>query len=479
MNQTIVVGSGLAGLTSTLSLLQRNQKVILIEKTNKLGGNSIKASSGINGVPTSYQNNNGDTVEFFKQDSINSGKGLSNPELVSKLTSKSRSAIEWLTNDLGIDLSIVTQLGGHSYPRAHRGSGKLPPGFAIVSALIKKIEEYQPNVTILKQSKLIEILKSEKDNEVIGIKYTNELNETKTIYCNNLILATGGFSADTENSSLISKYRPDLINFPSSNGQQTTGDGIKIAEKDLNVKLIHMNKIQIHPTGFLNVGEPNLNWKILCGELMRGIGGILLNLKNGNRFINELETRDVVTDSILKNCKIDKESNELGLVKDTYISVLVISDKDYPKAHNHIDFYLSQDLLQKGNLNNLLNLMKKVNPKLSLLPEDLKDIFNNINTIIKGDKQDPLGRKSFGNQFLDQLIYFGLTTPVLHYSMGGIEIVNNQRVLQKNGKVFKNLYAIGEVSGGLHGENRLGGNSLLECVVFGREVSDHIVEDSV
>ncbi|KAI5951900.1 OSM1 [Candida jiufengensis] len=481
-NQSIVVGSGLAGLTTTFQLINNGSRVILLEKTDKLGGNSVKASSGINGVPTIYQHNNGDTIEFFQQDTIKSGKGLSNTDLVSTLTSKSLSAIEWLTKDIGVDLSKVTLLGGHSFPRTHRGSGPLPPGFAIVSSLIKKIEDIQTKkpdtITILKQSKLNKIISDEKNNKVNGVEYIDEVtNETKQISCKNLVLATGGYSADTQSldTSLISKHRPDLLQFASSNGQQTTGDGVKIAERDLDVKLIHMNKIQVHPTGFLNINDLNSKWKFLCGELLRGIGGVLLSPHNGERFINELETRDVVTDSVLKHCNVSCDSNGLAMEKDTYISVLVISEEDYAKANSHIDFYVYQKLLQKGTFEQLYDLLKKINPNLDLSYKELIEKFTYIDELVSGSKTDSLGRKSFGNKFSNKPIYFGLTTPVLHYSMGGIEIDKNSRAIKKNGEIFENLYAVGEVSGGLHGENRLGGNSLLECVVFGREVSNHIL----
>ena len=475
---TIVIGSGLAGLTTTLQLISNNHKVTLIEKTAKLGGNSIKASSGINGVPTIYQKNNDDTVEAFKQDTLKSGKGLCNSELVDELTERSRDAIEWLTQDLKIDLSLVAQLGGHSFARTHKGAGKLPPGFAIVSTLIKRIEEIQGNkpdvLTTLKNSRLVKIL-SEGD-KVKGVQYQDEsANEVKTEYGDNVVLATGGFSADTQNleTSLLKQYRPDLLKFPSSNGVQTTGDGQKVALRDVGAHLIQMDQIQVHPTGFIKLDDVGSHWKFLCGELMRGIGGILLT-PNGKRFINELTTRDVVTDAVVQNCEV-KHENELGLAVGSYVSVLVVSGDDYPKAASHIDFYASQGLLQKGNVEDLLKLLQKINPENDkLTTAELEQTFEDYGNAVKS-KRDLVGRTIFGNTISPEF-YFGLTTPVIHFAMGGIEVDTNAHVINSKGQTIPNLYAVGEVSAGVHGANRLGGSSLLECVVFGKIVSQQILK---
>lgn len=479
-NRTIVVGSGLAGLTTTLQLISQNHPVTMIEKPAKLGGNSIKASSGINGVPTIYQHND-DTVEAFKDDTLKSGKGLCNPSLVDELTSRSRDAIEWLTKDLKIDLSLVTQLGGHSFARTHKGAGKLPPGFSIVLTLIKRIEEIQvsnPDIlTIHKNSRLVKILSDGGDNnKVSGVQYQDQTsNEVKSEYGVNVVLATGGFSADTQNleTSLLKQYRPDLLQFASSNGEQTTGDGQKIALRDVNAHLIQMDQIQVHPTGFIKPENVASQWKFLCGELMRGIGGILLS-PNGYRFVNELTTRDVVTEAVMQHCQV-KQENKLGLPVGTYVSVLVVSGDDYPKAANHIDFYASQGLLQKGTLEDLLKLLQSINPENDkLTTTKLQQTFDEYNEVVKSKKKDTLNRTVFGSA-ISSPIYFGLTTPVLHFAMGGIEVDSHAHVINSQGQIIPNLYAVGEVSAGVHGANRLGGSSLLECVVFGKKVSQEIL----
>ncbi|KAK6204843.1 FAD binding domain-containing protein [Scheffersomyces amazonensis] len=459
---TAVIGTGLAGLSTTLNLLEKGYNVVLIEKTDKIGGNSIKASSGINGVLTKFQPP-GDSFGSFISDTIDSGKGLCNTELVSTLAENSKVAVEKLTDKYGIDLSKVTQLGGHSHARTHRGGGKLPPGFAIISSLQKQLElpEYNNRLTIIKNARFDKFIVENK--AVVGLEYLLQLedNARKQLLVDNIVLATGGYSADFDPSGLLLKNRPDVKHLASTNGIQTTGDGQKIALRDLDAKLIHLDKVQIHPTGFINRKNVNDKWKFLCGELLRGIGGILVNPNTGTRFVNELSTRDVVTDAIFKNCKIS-QGNKLDLEEDTAVSVILINEQDYSKADSHIDFYKSQGLLNLGNYGDVFKLVQELNPVFNIPKEEYGKLFNNYNEDFNMNKQ----------------VYYGLITPVLHFTMGGIQIDVNGNVINKLDQIIPNVYAVGEVSGGVHGANRLGGSSLLECVVFGQVVANSIINSS-
>lgn len=461
----VVVGSGLAGLTATLELLAKGFSVALIEKTDRLGGNSAKASSGINGVPTKFQDaSDGDSALNFYDDTILSGKGLSDRRLVQILTDNSADAVHWLADNHNVDLSSVSILGGHSHARTHRGSGALPPGFAIISALSKKLE-LAPNVDVKKQHQLLEIVKD--GSKVVGIETQDSENRKQFVASKNVVLATGGFSADfSGTSSLIKRFRPDLLKFPLTNGQQTTGDGQKIAERDLGVELLHMDKIQVHPTGFLQLKDATTassKWKFLCGELIRGIGGILISLVDGNRFVNELRTRDEVSSHIISHCSTKDDGPA--------VAVIVVGEQDYLKAKSHIDFYVSQLVMFKGTSSDLLEKLREVQPH-KISQATIEKSISTYNLDLSG--VDSFGRKDRGNE-IGETFFFGFVTPVLHFAMGGIKINSDAQVVTKNGPL-ENVFAIGEVSGGLHGNNRLGGSSLLECVVFGRKVAQHIAE---
>lgn len=455
----VVVGSGLAGLTATLSLAQKGMKVALLEKTDKLGGNSIKASSGINGAQTRFQEP-GDLVSLFAQDTIKSGKGLSNAQLVDVLSKNSADAIHWLSDECGVDLSAVAMLGGHSFARTHRGKGPLPPGFAIVSALIKRIEAAK-NVDVLKLTTL-RSFRIHSDLVADGVE-VEDPDHKFTLLSKNIVLATGGFSADFSSSSLLQRYRPDLVHLPLTNGQQTTGDGQKLAEKQLNARLIDMDAIQVHPTGFIQLKDDltvGSKWKFLCGELIRGIGGVLLSPNTGARFVNELTTRDNVTHGVFESCQSDSN---------TAFCVVAVSEEDYLKAKPHIDFYISQSLMFKGNVVDVASRAKQISSK-PIDPEKLAGGLKEYNLAIGNDK---LGRTNFGNPF-GKDFYYGFVTPVLHFTMGGVAINDHAQVITDSGEPMQNVYAIGEVSGGVHGANRLGGSSLLECVVFGRRVAEKL-----
>lgn len=461
----VVVGTGLAGLTAALSTAEKHKSVIILEKSAKYGGNSIKASSGINGVPTKYQPVKGDTVDLFIEDALKSGKDKCQDDLIRQLTSKSSSAIYWLVEH-GINLLEVSQLGGHSMPRTHRGNSNLAPGYDIIRSLIRKVEN-DDNIQLRMNSRLTGIRMS--GGKVTGVVY-QEGEKLVQVSCDNLILATGGYAADTiTQDSLIKKYRPDLAELPTTNAGSISGDGIKIASRDCGVKLIDMSEIQINPTGFVNLTKEsaNIHNKILCAELLRGIGGILVSPITGKRFVNEMGTRDVVSDGVFTHCRIpDSDFN----VEQKYISLIIIDPLDEIKARTHINFYQSRGLLHKGTIEQIEAFAKKINKEFD--KTWLIDAFESYNS--GHGYHDQYQRKYFGSKFESTEFYYGATTPVLHFSMGGIAINVKGQAYNEHNETIDNLYAVGEIAGGVHGRNRLGGNSLLECVVFAREAAANI-----
>ncbi|ODV97719.1 hypothetical protein PACTADRAFT_224 [Pachysolen tannophilus NRRL Y-2460] len=472
MPSAVVVGSGFAGLSTTYHLLNNGFKVTLLEKTPVVGfhSNSNKASSGINGAETRFQRAQGvsdDSADLFYRDSLHSAKDSARPDLLKVLTFRSNEIIEWLSNDLQIDLSTVSQLGGHSKPRTHRGSSGLPPGYAIISQLVKFVKN-QENLTVLSSSRAIKLLTDDGERKkIIGLEYQDESGTlsnpaiTKKINTNVVVLATGGYSADfTSQNSLLSQYRRDLIKLPSTNGQQTTGDGIKLAA-DIGARLVDMDKVQLHPTGFVDPQDPNNKWKILAGEVLRGCGGILLN-QHGHRFVDELQTRDLVAEAI----RSSENSQVISHV------TLVISGNSYNEIKTHLDFYISKGLVFKATL-------KELSERLNIPLLDLVHQLQSYNIHRLNKTPDEFGRTIFGEPFgidADSIIYYGTITPVLHFTMGGVEIDEHSRVYDNNNEIIDGLYAVGEVSGGVHGANRLGGSSLLESGVFSKVASEDIIE---
>ncbi|RFU31742.1 hypothetical protein B7463_g4614, partial [Scytalidium lignicola] len=444
----IVVGSGLAGLSAASELIARGVEVRLLERAAKPGGNSMKASSGINGAPTRWQPGPPFSDVSFYEDAIRSaGAVLSTAKkqresLISTLTNSSSSAIDWLFNEKGIDLSVVVQLGGHSFPRTHRGAGKTPPGAAIVTTLLKNLKENE-KFHLETNCLVTKVLKPEQ--VVGGVEY--ECDGEKKKLEGPVIFTTGGFAGDAH--GLLATYRPDLVGFPSTNeprpGSQPLLTGI-------GAQLLDMEEVQIHPTAFVDPKDALNPVKFLAAELLRGEGGLLLH--NGKRFVNEMETRKNVTDAFLRFSSVDNTPKQFDVQ-------LVLDEGVYRNASSHVDFYLWKGLMRKTTV-----------AELGL---EAIETLREYALAVDGKKADPFGRKYFGHWELkpedirgESVVYVGRVTPAVHFTMGGVVINERGEVLDARGNAMKGLWAAGEVTGGIHGENRLGGSSLLECVVFGR-----------
>lgn len=449
----VVIGSGLAGLTASAQLAKLNISVILLEKASSIGGNSIKASSGINGAHTTTQMklNVEDSPELFIQDTIKSAKQRGVIKLMEKLSKDSADAISWLQNEFDVPLDKVAQLGGHSIPRTHRSSGKLPPGFQLVSQLRKAIESYGEAVKVHLESKVVDI-KMNGNNAVEQVIYEDSKG-THSISTNNVVFCTGGFGF---NKKLLERYAPHLVDLPTTNGEQTLGEGQILLEK-LGAQLIDMDQIQVHPTGFVDPTNEQSNWKILAAEALRGLGGVLINPDTGLRFTNELNTRDLVTEAIQTHCS-------------TKTAWIVMSEDLYSNYKPNLDFYMFKKLVSKTTVQ---EFAVKLGMDVSQLIDELIS-YSDLST------KDKFGRNYRENPFPNNLsaeteIFVGKITPVVHFTMGGAKIDENARVLNNQGiPVANGIYAAGEVSGGVHGANRLGGSSLLECVVFGRQAAKSI-----
>jgi len=450
--KVIVVGGGLSGLSAAHTILQSGGNVLVLDKQSFFGGNSTKATSGINGALTRTQVDHEirDSVQQFYADTLKSARDKARPELIKVLTYKSASAIEWLQEEFNLDLTLVSRLGGHSQPRTHRGHDAKFPGMAITYALMQRLEELsetQPErVKIIKKAKVTKINKV--GNKVTGVDYEFE-GKTYTEH-GPVVLATGGYAADFTENSFIKKYRPDTYHLSTTNGSHATGDGQKMVI-DIGGNGIDLDKIQVHPTGLVDPKDPKAKTKFLAAEALRGEGGLLLNA-TGDRFCDELGHRDYVSGEMFKN---------------KFPIRLVLNSKASKVLDFHTRHYSGRGLMKKMTGQQLAK-------EIGCTPEKLQSVFQDYNDIAAGKKKDPYGKKFFHNVPFDikDDFHVALMEPVLHFTMGGIEINDKSEVLNSEGKPFEGLYACGEVAGGVHGANRLGGSSLLGCVVYGRVAGD-------
>jgi aromatic-L-amino-acid decarboxylase len=462
LHPVIIVGSGLAGLSAASTLISHHIPVQMLDRAPKPGGNSIKASSGINGAGTRFQDTD-DNADIFLQDTLKSAGEAFNhagtderarrEKLISTLASRSADAVHWLVDEKGVDLSRVAQLGGHSFPRTHRGAGRDPPGFSIVGTLLKELKGHelfslQSGARVTRVVKEGECVKGVEYVTVEGGGAWQGQAQTQTHTLNGpVIFATGGFAGDSR--GMLAQYRPDLANFPSTNEAR---EGTQPILEAVGASVVDMDCVQVHPTGFVDPKNPAALVKILAAEMLRGEGGILLN-GDGSRFVNELETRQHVVDTIVESTSRMETSTRQWDV------TLVLDESSAAAAGSHMDFYVAKGLMQKTTVGEL-DL-----PAVKALQE--------YGDVVSGKKTDPFGRKSFGHWKLTEVmpeyeVYTGQVTPVIHFTMGGVVIDEHGRVIGAEGTPIDGLWAAGEVTGGVHGQNRLGGSSLLECVVFGR-----------
>ncbi|KAK1143233.1 Osmotic growth protein [Aspergillus melleus] len=458
--RVIVVGGGLSGLSAAHTVYLNGGNVLVLDKQAFFGGNSTKATSGINGALTRTQVDLGiaDSVKTFYEDTLKSARDKARPELIKVLTYKSAAAVEWLQDVFNLDLTLVSRLGGHSQPRTHRGHDAKFPGMAITYALMQRLEELSEQdptrVQIVKKARVTSINKS--GNHVTGVTY--EYNGESTSADGVVVLATGGYAADFGDGSLLKQHRPDTFGLSSTNGTHATGDGQKML-MDIGANGIDMDKVQVHPTGLVDPKDPEAKFKFLAAEALRGEGGLLLN-SDGQRFSDELGHRDYVSGQMWK----EKEKGKWPIR-------LVLNSK----ASNVLDFH-TRHYSGRG-------LMKKISGKelaqeIGCGEAALQKTFDEYNLIADGKKKDPWNKRFFHNMpfNVDDTFHVALMEPVLHFTMGGIEINEHAQVLNSEQKPFDGLYACGELAGGVHGANRLGGSSLLGCVVYGRVAGDSASE---
>lgn len=436
----IIVGTGGAGMTAAVQAFELGLHPVILEKMDKLGGNTTRASSGMNAAETNVQLHHHvvDSYQEFYDETFQGGGKLNNPELLKYFTEHAALSIDWLA-DHGITLDDITITGGMSKMRTHRPSSMAPIGGFLVTELLKQVAKDE--IPVFAGVKVTELIQS--GDQVTGLKA--DVNGTsKQINANAIILATGGFGASKD---LIAKYRPDLANYETTNQPGATGDGIALAEA-IGAKVVDMDQVQIHPT--VQQDTPHA---YLIGEAVRGEGAILVN-KAAKRFVNELNTRKVVSNTI-----DDLNENGATLIFDRGI-------RDRVKA---IEFYDSIGLVKTGET------LADLAGQNEFDGDTLTDTVNTWNEAVATHNDGEFGRTTGMDRAIENGPFYSIhIAPAVHYTMGGVAINKDTQVLKEDGSTIKGLFAAGEIVGGLHGNNRIGGNSIAETVIFGRQAGQQV-----
>ena len=479
----VVVGAGGAGMTAAITATDAGKKVIVVESQPIAGGNSVRSTGGMNAAKTPYQDKNEfkeaagvektlataaekyadnatitalaatvksqwdayqanpqgyfDSVELMELDTLIGGKGKNNPELVKALAENSAAAIEWLAS-IGADVKNVGAFGGASVKRIHRpvnADGKVTAvGAYIVPILEKNLQDR--NVQFLFDTTANEIIM--KDGKAVGIKATGKDGHKVTINAKSVVIATGGFGANAE---MVEKYKPELKGFATTNAEGAQGQGIDMATA-AGAATVDMNQIQIHPTVHI---EEDGNAHLIT-EGLRGDGAILVNAE-GKRFYDEVSTRDKVSAAIIE--QTDK-------------SAWLVVDQAMVDKSAVIAGYIKSGYTVTGAT------YEELAKAMGVDEATFVSTMNTWNQAVEAKSDAEFNRTSFANPLTAAPYYAIKITPAVHHTMGGIVINPKAEVLNEKGEVISGLFAAGEVTGGVHGANRLGGNAVADFVVFGR-----------
>ncbi|KRL55795.1 flavocytochrome c [Furfurilactobacillus rossiae] len=440
----VIIGSGSTGMVAAIQAHELGLKPVIFEKMPKIGGNTMRASSGMNAAETNVQLHHGvvDSYEDLYAETLKGGGDLNDKELLGYFSSHAALSIDWLA-DHGIRLDDITITGGMSKMRTHRPASMAPIGAFLVTELSKVVQKDElPLFTGVTVNSLVK----DSDGKVTGVNATLPDGSQKVVGGKAVILATGGFGA---NNDMIEKYRPDLKGYKTTNQPGATGDGLKLAT-DAGAALVQMDQIQVHPT----VQQDNPH-AFLIGEAVRGEGAILVNAQ-GKRFVNELTTRKVV-------------SNAITALPEH--SAYLILDQGIRSRVKAIEFYDSIGLVVTGPS------LSELAGKLNMDVDTLSSTVSTWNTAVADHDDKEFGRSTGMDRDISAGPFFAIhIAPAIHYTMGGIKANHKTQVLDESGQIIPGLFAGGEVVGGLHGNNRIGGNSIAETVIFGRQAGEQVYD---
>ena len=477
----VVIGAGGAGMTAAMTAADAGQKVVILESQAMVGGNSARATGGMNAAKTVYQDENEfdqaagvektlataaekyadnetitalaktvseqwaayqanptgyfDSVELMELDTMVGGKGINDPELVKTLCEGTADAIDWLDEN-GITLHNVSSFGGASVKRIHRPvneEGKVVSVGAYMIPLLQENCEKRGIDIVLNTT--VDTILTDANGAAVGVSGTDKDGNTVVVNAKSVILATGGFGA---NLDMVTQYKPELAGFMTTNAAGAQGQGIEMATA-IGAGTVDMDQIQIHPTVEANTAA-------LITEGLRGDGAILVNA-NGERFIDEVGTRDVVSAA---------EIAQPG----SYSWLFV--DQARADASSVIQGYIKKGYTKTGAT------YEELAKELDVDPAAFANTMETWNSYVEAKNDPDFGRTSFANPLNNGPYYAIKVTAGVHHTMGGVTINSATEVLKEDGTVIPGLFAAGEVTGGVHGANRLGGTAVADFVVFGR-----------
>jgi flavocytochrome c len=441
----LIVGTGYTGLTAAIEAFDAGSKVLLIEKNGFIGGNSAIASGAYNCVDPERQTKQGikDSIENHYNQTLQGGDYRGDPEKVRALVENGLGGLEWLEK-MGVEFepTVYTVIGA-LWPRSH-DPVKKGRGGSIVRALKAQVDKR--SIPIGLNTKLVAIVRKKTlAGEVMGA-VVEEKGKKRYIKARRaVVLASGGFGADV---AMRSKHDPRLgPDVPTTNVASATGEAIVYAENE-GADVIGMDYIQM-------LVACNYYTKKYGSLTNLGIDAAAFVNTDGKRFVSEDARRDVLAEGVLKQPKK---------------VLLWIADEKCTKRFSpeQTERILKEGLaFRAATLEELAQVLKA---KFEIPEQTFLETIKKYNEDAKGGKDQAFGKKPQNLKPIEQPPFYASPTQAgVHHTMGGLRTKGTTaQVLDRDGKVIPRLYAAGEVTGGVHGTNRLGGNATTDCIVFGR-----------
>ncbi len=437
----IIIGAGGAGLATAVSAAQNGLKdIVVLEKMPFIGGNTAISGGAFNTTDSKRQPKQGikDNPELHAQQTLKGGDGRGDPGLVHKMTENSEAALNWLEK-MGVGFKPkVYQVYGALYPRSHDAIGSL--GSDYIKVLHAQCEKL--GIKIYTDCKVTRVVREQPlSGRVLGVEFMDEEGNTKAWKASKaIVVCAGGFGA---NAKMRAKYDPRMLNLTTTNLPCSTGDLIPLLE-DIGADTVGMDHIQCNPGC-----PPGRKQRIV---LHMHVERYIMVDKKAQRFVAEDERRDVIRDAIL------------SLPDQTGFSII---DAEGYKLLNSGHVEGLKKGLETGDAWTG-NSIEELARKMGLAPKALRNTIDKFNAGVK-TKKDELGKKPRNLNALGKPPFWaGFAGMSVHHTMGGVRINTDCQVIDRYDQVIPNLYAVGEVAGGIHGANRLGGNAICDIFTFGR-----------